>query len=129
MNDITITIGIPTYNRADTIADVLNRAVADGINLMPGIDILVIDDDSPDDTYSRLLSISEKHQNIHVLKNDQRLGFQGNFVNVIRTCRSDYVVISADDDFLVGDGIGRLRNAIAALPHPPALISSVFYKD
>ena len=100
--------------------------MADGVNLIPGVDILVIDDSSPDDTYARLQTISEKHANIRVIRNETRLGFQGNFVNVIRNCRSDYLVISADDDFLVGDGIRRLPDTIAALPESPALISSLF---
>ncbi len=123
-----LTIGIPTYDRCDAIGALLNRIVDAGINRIEDVEILVIDDDSPDGTFSRI----EKYSGaggIRVLTNPTRLGFQGNFLNVIAECDTEYVLYMADDDLVIEEGIRQLLQYIAAIPVDVALISSLFYRS
>lgn len=54
---------IPTYNEKDNIGDLVSQI----LNLNLGIDILVVDDDSPDGTGGILDEISKIHPNLSVI--------------------------------------------------------------
>jgi dolichol-phosphate mannosyltransferase len=69
-----ICIVIPTYNERENIGqlinDILRVAVERGLN----IDILVVDDNSPDGTGSLIKEISRSKPNVHLLERPGKLG-------------------------------------------------------
>ena len=122
-----ITIGIPAYNRKEALLHVLADLVRQGVHQMPGIEVLVIDDASPDDTYSAALPYHGMG-GIRVLRNETRQGFRGNFGKLIAHCETEYLMYSCDDDFVLGAGIAQLHAHLAAETAPPALLSSLYYE-
>ena len=63
-------IVIPTYNEINNISELLQRI----LNAKPDLDILFIDDSSPDGTGEFLKKISESKSNIHILSRPKKLG-------------------------------------------------------
>lgn len=126
MSNNLVTVGIPAYNRKDALLHVLREIVGTGVSTLPGVEVLVIDDDSPDGTYEAVLPF-DGVGNIRVLKNAQRAGFRGNFGKLIEHCNTEYLVFSCDDDFVLREGMERLTAYLAAETAPPALVSSLFY--
>lgn len=63
-------IVIPTYNEARNISDAIHRIKRQ----LPEIDIIVVDDSSPDGTADVVRSLSEIYTNIEVIERDEKLG-------------------------------------------------------
>lgn len=100
------TVAIPTYNRAESVA----RRVAEFLELRDreGVELLVVDNDSPDGTFD-VLSTRFDEDDIRILKNDANLGFAGNFLRLIREARGEYLTVFSDEDLLHPDGFTALR--------------------
>jgi glycosyltransferase involved in cell wall biosynthesis len=121
-----LTIGIPSYRRKEALADVLNQAVESGVSQIPSVEMLVIDDDSQDGTYEHVLRFNGAG-NIRVLKNDRRRGFCGNFGRLIEECKTEYLMFTCDDDFIVRAGVDALLFFLSNEVRQPALVSTLFY--
>lgn len=61
---------IPTYNEAENISVAIHRIKKQ----LPEIDILVVDDSSPDGTGDVARSLAEKYHNIEVIQREAKLG-------------------------------------------------------
>lgn len=121
-----LTIGIPAWNRRDALCAVLDDIVAQDLHRLAQVEILVLDDHSPDQSYEAARRF-DGEGNIRVRQNAARAGFRGNFCNLIEQARGEYLLYSCDDDFVLADGVRRLLGYLADAPAPPALISSLFY--
>lgn len=129
MTPSRITIGIPSYNRKDALLEVLSRLDA---ACTPAhrerINVLVIDDDSPDGAFDavRALPCARDGDWLRVMKNEERAGFCGNFFHLIRHCPGDYLLVSTDDDWLQADEVLRLALDLAEAQTAPAWVTPVF---
>ncbi len=65
-----ILVVIPTYNEAENIDRIIHAVKRQG----PGIEVLVVDDGSPDGTGAIVAGMSQRDSTIHLL---QREGKQG----------------------------------------------------
>lgn len=126
MTQAVLTIGIPAYNRREPLRAVLERLVADNVHLLPQVEVLVIDDDSPDNSYEAAMAFNGVG-NIRVLKNAVRAGFRGNFCKLIEHSCTEYLMYSCDDDFVVAQGIPALLDYLASASPAPAMLSTLFY--
>ena len=61
---------VPTYNERESLEAVLDRIVASS----PGIDVLVVDDKSPDGTGSIADNYASQNPRVHVLHRDRKAG-------------------------------------------------------
>ena len=61
---------VPTYNERESLTIVLNRIVASS----PGVDVLVVDDDSPDGTGSLADDYASTNPDVHVLHRNRKAG-------------------------------------------------------
>ena len=68
---------LPTYNEAESIVKTLKNLLAENI---PSLEILVVDDNSPDGTFSIAEKFAEDHDNIHVLRHDGERGLSPSVV-------------------------------------------------
>lgn len=104
-SSLTFTIGIPTYNRVDTVA----RRVQEiqDLSLGGSFETLVIDNNSTDGTYE-LLSTKFAGPGIRVLKNDSNLGYVGNVFRLIDEVHSDYLILLSDEDRIEKAGLEAL---------------------
>ncbi|MEO0086983.1 MAG: polyprenol monophosphomannose synthase [candidate division WOR-3 bacterium] len=60
----------PTYNEAENIRDIINAV----LNISPDIDVLVIDDNSPDKTYEIVEEMAKENKRINLIKREKKLG-------------------------------------------------------
>jgi len=102
MNEITLTIGIPTYNRCNFLKKLINNL----LNQLQKIDnskieILISDNCSTDNTEDLIKKILKKSTlKIRYIKNSKNLGYDANINNIFKLSKGDYVfLISDDDDF------------------------------
>lgn len=120
-----LTIGIPTYNRSEdvrrTISDILAHADSESV------EILVIDDGGTDGTYDALLSDSEISRRVRVLRNPENLGYAGTFARLFRECRTEYLMLTADDDRVLMDHVRALLDHLAQ--REPSFVSPQFLRD
>ncbi len=69
-------ICIPTYNERDNIERLIEKL----LDLPLGLDVLVIDDNSPDGTGAIVEEWSRKHSRVHVLHRPAKLGLGGAYI-------------------------------------------------
>ncbi|SVA87610.1 uncharacterized protein METZ01_LOCUS140464, partial [marine metagenome] len=69
-NQKLITICVPTYNRAKNVVGLVQELL--DFELNDQIEILVIDNDSPDNTFEELSKFSH-HNNVSIFKNEKNL--------------------------------------------------------
>jgi len=96
------TIAIPTYNRGHTIRNAIESAM---IQDMPDLEILVIDDQSTDQTFEIVQSYSDPR--LRVVRNEINVGLFGNFNRCLELANSQYIRILCDDDKLLPGCIRR----------------------
>lgn len=89
-----VTIAIPTFNRSASVEHVVE-------DLLPyleagAIAVLVVDDGSVDGTYERLLPYVTR--GVRVLRNETNRGYARTFVRALRESRTEWVLLTADDD-------------------------------
>ncbi|MCK5459615.1 glycosyltransferase, partial [Candidatus Parcubacteria bacterium] len=89
MKQPTLSILIPTYNRAHLVIETLD-SITKQINneLIHDIEIVITDDGSNDDTEKTIKLYKENNPcNIVYFKNEKNLGFDKNLINTVSKAR------------------------------------------
>lgn len=73
---MTALVIIPTYNEADNIADIVGQVR----EVVPAIDILIVDDSSPDGTGKIADELAEQDDQVHVLHRLAKTGLGGAYL-------------------------------------------------
>jgi len=96
-NKTQVSICIPVFNREDMILDAIksvqNQTLYD-------IEIVVVDNASTDNTYSKVFDEAQKDKRIKLYKNKNNIGALKNFYRCIELASSEYVVLLGSDDWL-----------------------------
>lgn len=112
MNNIFLSIVIPTYNRADliegTIRSLLNQSNSD-------FEIIVIDDGSTDNTGEVVNKIASSKISFHKIKNSER-GFARNFGAKI--AKGNYVNFFDSDDIALENHVETAHQMIVKYDNP-----------
>lgn len=109
-----LTIAIPTYNRDTKLSECLNRVIEYSKGL--DIEIIVSDNASTDKTTDVVKKIRENNPEIRYYRNDENLGFDGNFLNCFERAEGEYVWLLSDDDILLP---GALESVLEGLKKKP----------
>lgn len=88
---------IPTYNEAENIRAIIERVLTRGEN----IDILIIDDNSPDGTGDIVGKITEQNDRVNIIRREAKLGLGSAYITGFRyALENGYdAVIEMDGDF------------------------------
>ncbi|MDF2506538.1 MAG: glycosyltransferase [Microbacterium sp.] len=120
-----LTIGIPTYNRAEdvrkTVTDILSHADSELV------DIVVIDDGGSDGTYEKLREDPAMARRVRVLRNAENLGYAGTFARLFRECETEYLMLTADDDRVMMENLRALLDHLRQ--EKPVFVSPQFIRD
>jgi hypothetical protein len=103
-----LTLAVPTFNRRDAIVENTRHALQ-GIDGMP-IEYLVIDNASDDGTYKSLINEFGDNAQATFLRNSENIGYFGNFLKILKSCRTRYILISSDEDYFLTENIQYLLN-------------------
>jgi len=115
MNDSypLVSIGIPTYNRADNY---LRQALESAINqTYPNLEIIVSDNCSPDDTEAVVRRYSDPR--IRYFRQSENIGPNNNFNFCLEQARGVYFLLLQDDDMIDTDFVATCMEAAGYAPN------------
>jgi len=122
---LKILVIIPTYNESQNIEKLLEQIVGQNID---GLDVLVVDDNSPDGTGDLVKKFSKKEQSIHLLERTEKLGLGTAYMTGFRyALEKEYdLIIEMDADF--SHDPNELKNLINATNQYDLVIGSRYVK-
>lgn len=110
--EIRLSICIPTYNRAALLKECL-EPVCSQAQSEPGVEVVVIDNASPDTTQEVIAAFSARFSCIRSFRNDHNLGYVGNQVKCFEQARGSYMALLCDDDLYRPDEVRAILEVIA----------------
>lgn len=111
-----VTINIPTYNQSRYIRRAVESALAQDY---PHLEVVVSDDQSPDDTFEVARSIVDPR--LRVVRNARNLGRVGNYRHMLYAlARGEWVVNLDGDDWY--DDPGFITQAVSRLIEQPDVV-------
>ncbi len=119
-----LTIAIPTFNRKSHVEKLIHQINANKVNEIA--EVLVIDDGSNDQTFETLIKYADKKA-IRIMRNESNLGYPHTFVRLFKECRTEYILVMADDDFLVIESLKPLIEFITS-ENPPFVSPQFLHK-
>ena len=108
--DSLVTILVPTYGRAHYVDVAVRSALA---QTHESIEILVLDDASPDDT-SAVMAAFRAEPRVRYVRHAQNLGIAGNWRYGIAAARGEFFCLLHDDDTLEPDFVRTLLAPLSA---------------
>ncbi len=103
-----ISIGIPTYNRADHY---LRECIQSAVNqTYPEIEIIVSDNCSADNTAALVAGIGDPR--IRYFRHEKNIGANNNFNYCLEQASGDYFLLLHDDDLIDADFVETCMNAV-----------------
>jgi glycosyltransferase involved in cell wall biosynthesis len=108
-----LSLCIPTFNRANALALLLQNLESEVAPFMDRVEVLVADNASTDRTPEVIASRSSF---VRGLRSGQNTGGTRNYLNVIEAARGEFVWVIGDDDMILRGGLGRVLAALEAHP-------------
>ena len=105
-----VSVCIPTYNAADYFEPCLQSAVE---QTYPGLEILISDDGSADNTLAIAEKYRQQHPHIRVIKNAEK-GMVNNWNNCIAQAKGDWIKFLFQDDILKPACVEKMLNTCIA---------------
>jgi len=122
---VLLTIGVPTYNRADDVRNLLCRIEEEMPERAP-VEVLVSDNASEDDTGSVVKGkMGQCGLHISYHRNAENLGFDGNILQIYRRAKGQYVWFMGDDDKLEPGGIRKLVEHLSSVEPCGLVVNNV----
>lgn len=123
MQSPILTIAIPTYNRSDCLALLLDTLCAEFTQhpaLNPLVHVLVLDNASTDQTLTVARAYADRLQHLEVIKHPENGGADANILSTIHYSSSDHVWIMGDDDLPMSGLLSKIIDFLQA--STPALL-------
>ena len=107
-----LSICIPTYKRAAYLEKSLEafRQAFEGHDY--DVELLVSDNDSPDNTPEVVKAAMDKGLKCRYVRNERNLGPDGNFLSCFRKASGKYIWLLGDDDYLIPEKFPLLYDAL-----------------
>jgi glycosyltransferase involved in cell wall biosynthesis len=108
-----VSIGIPTYNRAEQLAHAIASALG---QTHKQLEIVIGDNASSDTTPEVCAQAEASDPRVRVIRRAANVGPIGNFDVLLAELRGEYVMLLADDDALQADFVERCLTSFAEQP-------------
>ncbi|WP_120717362.1 glycosyltransferase family 2 protein [Tsuneonella amylolytica] len=105
-----LSICIATFNRAGFIGETLEALAR---QLRPGVEIVVVDGASPDDTEGAVRPFLDPAQPIRYYRETENSGVDGDYDKAVGYARGDHVWLFPDDDLPAPGAIDRVLEVLA----------------
>src|ERR1035437_9224723 len=92
-----VTIGIPTYNRAEMLRRSIDSALSQDYLM---IEVIVSDNASTDETQEVCKEFSKKDGRVKYIKQSSNIGAVANFADVLERASGEYFMWLGDDDWI-----------------------------
>jgi abequosyltransferase len=124
-DDVRLSFCISTRNRADCIGETLENVLE---QCPPGVEVVVVDGASTDNTVAVVRAIAERHPNLRLITPERNSGFDADYDLSVREARGTYCWLFTDDDLLAPGAVERVLEACSTGPVvviPDASVHSV----
>lgn len=101
MNDVILSIAIPTYNRAQWLKLCLTQLLPQVAAVGDDVDVTVYDNASSDNTSEVAQSFIEQGYAFDYVRNTENIGSDRNIAQCFNFAKGHYVLILGDDDVLL----------------------------
>jgi glycosyltransferase involved in cell wall biosynthesis len=108
-----LSICIPTFNRAQCLAELLDSIVEQGT---PDVEVVVSDDASSDNTAEVIANYKSRLPRVKFLQQPWNIGLDRNFLAAVDNASGDYVWLMGDDDKLLPGAVEKVLTALAGWP-------------
>ena len=102
---IKISVVIPIYRVASYIAQCLESVVSQSF---PDIEIICVDDKSPDESISIVRDYAKKDRRIRIFQHEKNKGVGAARNTGIKNAKGEYIFFLDPDDWLLEDGLQQL---------------------
>ena len=99
-----VSVCIPAYNNAEYIGETIESILA---QTHDNLELIIVDDNSKDDTYKVISEYAAKDSRVHVYHNEENLGMSGNWSYCLKLSRGDYIKLVCADDLLAPNLLER----------------------
>jgi len=104
----SVSVVMCTYNGASFIDEQMDSITKQDISID---ELIIVDDCSTDDTWTKLLSWQEKYPYIKLYQNKENIGYNKNFAKALKLASSNFIALSDQDDIWLPQKLGKLLNA------------------
>lgn len=108
-----LTVVIPVYRAEHSISQAISSVTSQGVE---GIEIICVDDCSPDNSSDVIVALQRSHPTLHLLKHDVNQGPGPTRNSGIDAATGDYIVFLDADDSLIDGGLRWLKENISGSP-------------
>ncbi|MGA9587348.1 MAG: glycosyltransferase family 2 protein [Terracidiphilus sp.] len=109
-----LTIAIPTYNRSAFLAQLLDVLAPQLASHRGGIELLISDNASPDETHALVERLRTKGLACNYVRNQTNIGADANFLQCFKLAQGQYVWIVGDDDIIPAGALDRLLHLLGS---------------
>jgi abequosyltransferase len=127
--EVTLTIGIPTFNGATCLGDTLDNVMRElAASKKDVVEVVISNNASQDSTRDIAKSYADKNSSlVAYYENEQNVGFDRNVDLLVKRARGKFVWILSDDDHLKEGAVSKILEVIEA--HPGIQAICVNYKS
>ena len=109
INKLSVSFIVPCFNEKGNIENTLNEILSSINELnIKFYEIIIIDDASTDDTFSKYESIKKKIPNVLLIKNIHNLGYGGTVKKGFKLAKKNYVMFIPGDNSHRGKEISKI---------------------
>ena len=114
MNNPVISVIIPTFNRAKMVYDCVRSVLATNY---PSIEVIVVDDCSPDDTKAQIAAAFDRDPRVKYLRNERNSFQAASRNNGRKAAHGTYLLFLDDDNIVHPEIFSELLKVFAAHPN------------
>ena len=104
-----ISVCIPTYNGQKYLKETLDSVF---IQTYKDFEIVIVDDQSTDDTYALALEYAQKDNRIRLFQNETNLGLVGNWNRCIELAKGEWIKFVFQDDLINDDCLEKMMASV-----------------
>ncbi|STU71003.1 glycosyl transferase [Klebsiella pneumoniae] len=107
-----VSVVIPVHDAAEYISDTLSSILSQSLQ---DIEVIIIDDNSADDTLKLLQSFAANDSRIRLLNNSQNIGAGASRNMGLKIASGEYIIFLDDDDYADANMLKRMYDHAALL--------------
>jgi len=108
MNQPNVSVCLAAYNGAAYLSEQIESILQ---QLLPGDELVIINDKSSDSTSEIIAIYTRKHTNIRIFENAENVGIKKTFEKALLHAVNDVVVFSDQDDIWISRKLTKIRKA------------------
>ena len=114
MNNIQLSICIPTYNREKYLKEAIESITCQlDDSLVDKVEICISDNASTDNTKQLIENFQNQYKNITYFRQSQNMGADMNYLKVIEIAHGNYCWFLGSDDIVLPTSISKIIKEIA----------------